>query len=109
MCFQPQHVADLIGAEPKDIVFTSGATETNNMAIKGVARFHGARGGGKKKHVVTTQTEHKCVLDSCRVLQDEGFDITYLPVKQNGVIDLNQLEEAIRPDTCLVTVSRWSL
>lgn len=55
-------------------------------------------------HSITTQTEHKCVLDSCRVLQDEGFDVTYLPVKENGLIDLKQLEEAIRPDTCLVSV-----
>jgi hypothetical protein len=73
-----QHVASLIGANPKDIVFTSGATETNNMAIKGIARFHRKSG---KKHIITTQTEHKCVLDSCRYLQDEGFDVSYLPVQ----------------------------
>ncbi|KAI0362455.1 cysteine desulfurase [Trametes cingulata] len=95
-----KHVADLIGAEPKDIVFTSGATETNNMAIKGVARFH----KDKKKHVITTQTEHKCVLDSCRKLQEEGFDVTYLPVQKNGVIRLEELEAAIRPDTSLVSI-----
>ncbi|GAA6063326.1 hypothetical protein JCM10212_005494 [Sporobolomyces blumeae] len=95
-----KHIADLIGANPKDIVFTSGATESNNMAIKGIARFY----KGKKKHIITTQTEHKCVLDSCRVLQDEGFDVTYLPVKENGVIDLALLEESIRPDTVLVSV-----
>ncbi|EGN95648.1 hypothetical protein SERLA73DRAFT_186789 [Serpula lacrymans var. lacrymans S7.3] len=95
-----QHVADLIGAEPKDIVFTSGATETNNMAIKGVARFHKDR----KKHVITTQTEHKCVLDSCRKLGEEGFDVTYLPVEQNGIISLDALEAAIRPDTSLVSI-----
>ncbi|GBE81692.1 cysteine desulfurase NFS1 [Sparassis latifolia] len=95
-----KHVADLIGADPKDIVFTSGATETNNMSIKGVARFHKDR----KKHVITTQTEHKCVLDSCRKLQEEGFDVTYLPVQHNGVIDLAELEAAIRPDTSLVSV-----
>jgi cysteine desulfurase len=94
-------VADLIGANAKDIVFTSGATEANNMAIKGVARFYGRSG---KKHIITTQTEHKCVLDSCRVLQDEGFDVTYLPVQKNGIIDLDVLESAIRPDTCLVSV-----
>ncbi|KAH9951859.1 cysteine desulfurase NFS1 [Amylocystis lapponica] len=95
-----KHVADLIGADPKDIVFTSGATETNNMAIKGVARFHKDR----KRHVITTQTEHKCVLDSCRKLQEEGFDVTYLPVQKNGVVDLAELEAAIRPDTSLVSI-----
>ncbi|KAI0928955.1 hypothetical protein AcV7_008709 [Taiwanofungus camphoratus] len=95
-----KHVADLIGADPKDVVFTSGATETNNMAIKGVARFHKDR----KKHVITTQTEHKCVLDSCRKLQEEGFDVTYLPVQKNGIVDLAELEAAIRPDTSLVSI-----
>ncbi|OCH92103.1 cysteine desulfurase NFS1 [Obba rivulosa] len=95
-----KYVADLIGADPKDIVFTSGATETNNMAIKGVARFHKE----KKKHIITTQTEHKCVLDSCRKLQEEGFDVTYLPVQKNGIIDLAELEAAIRPDTSLVSI-----
>ncbi|TBU35663.1 cysteine desulfurase NFS1 [Dichomitus squalens] len=95
-----KHIADLIGADPKDIVFTSGATETNNMAIKGVARFHKDR----KKHIITTQTEHKCVLDSCRKLQEEGFDVTYLPVQTNGVIRLEELEAAIRPDTSLVSI-----
>ncbi|OSX65600.1 hypothetical protein POSPLADRAFT_1065307 [Postia placenta MAD-698-R-SB12] len=95
-----KYVADLIGADPKDIVFTSGATETNNMAIKGVARFHKDR----KKHIITTQTEHKCVLDSCRKLQEEGFDVTYLPVQKNGIIDLAELEAAIRPDTSLVSI-----
>jgi cysteine desulfurase len=95
-----KHVADLIGADPKDIIFTSGATETNNMSIKGVARFHKE----KKRHVITTQTEHKCVLDSCRKLSEEGFDITYLPVQQNGLVDLQELEAAIRPDTSLVSI-----
>jgi len=95
-----KHIADLIGANAKDIVFTSGATESNNMSIKGIARFF----KGKKKHIITTQTEHKCVLDSCRVLQDEGFEVTYLPVNEQGVIDLKQFEEAIRPDTCLVSI-----
>ncbi|TFK54651.1 cysteine desulfurase [Heliocybe sulcata] len=95
-----KNVADLIGADPKDIVFTSGATETNNMAIKGVARFH----KDKKRHIITTQTEHKCVLDSCRKLQEEGFDVTYLPVQQNGIVDLAELEKAIRPDTSLVSI-----
>jgi len=73
-----KHLADLIGADSKDIVFTSGATETNNMAIKGIARFHKE----KKRHIITTQTEHKCVLDSCRKLGEEGFEITYLPVQK---------------------------
>ncbi|KAG6854715.1 hypothetical protein C0991_002428 [Blastosporella zonata] len=95
-----KHVADLIGADAKDIVFTSGATETNNMAIKGVARFH----KDKKRHIITTQTEHKCVLDSCRKLGEEGFDITYLPVQQNGIVSLDVLEAAIRPDTSLVSI-----
>lgn len=95
-----KQIADLIAADPREIIFTSGATESNNMAIKGVARFYKA----KKKHVITTQTEHKCVLDSCRVLESEGFDVTYLPVKTNGLIDLQQLEESIRPDTSLVSI-----
>ena len=94
------HVANLIGADPKEIIFTSGATESNNMSIKGVARFYGKN----KKHIITTQTEHKCVLDSCRHLQDEGFEVTYLPVKSNGLIDLEQLEKEIRPDTALVSI-----
>lgn len=99
-------------------MFTSGATESNNIAIKGVARFNKE----KKKHVITTQTvsclvfvvrttscnivfqEHKCVLDSCRKLGEEGFDITYLPVRSNGVVDLKTLEGAIRPDTSLVSI-----
>ena len=85
-------VAALIGADPKEIVFTSGATESNNLAIKGVAGFY----RDKKRHIVTTQTEHKCVLDSCRQLQEEGFDVTYLPVQKDGLVDLDQLRDAIR-------------
>ncbi|KAL2190709.1 cysteine desulfurase [Thermothelomyces heterothallicus CBS 203.75] len=96
------HVAKLIGADPKEIIFTSGATESNNMSIKGVARFFGR--SGKKKHIVTSQTEHKCVLDSCRNLQDEGYEVTYLPVNSNGLIDLDKLRAAIRPDTALVSI-----
>lgn len=95
-----KQVADLIGADPREIIFTSGATESNNMAIKGVARFYQA----KKRHVITTQTEHKCVLDSCRVLEAEGFNVTYLPVQKNGLVDLELLEASIRPDTSLVSV-----
>ncbi|KAL4900805.1 hypothetical protein BDW74DRAFT_161099 [Aspergillus multicolor] len=96
------HIAKLIGADAKEIIFTSGATESNNMSIKGVARFFGR--SGKKKHIITSQTEHKCVLDSCRHLQDEGFDVTYLPVQNNGLINLEDLEAAMRPDTALVSI-----
>jgi cysteine desulfurase len=96
-----EQVAALIGADPKEIFFTSGATESNNMAVKGVASFY----GGKKKHIITTQTEHKCVLASCRRLEvEQGFEVTYLPVKKDGLVDLAQLEAAIRPDTALVSV-----
>uniref|UniRef100_T1GRD9 cysteine desulfurase n=1 Tax=Megaselia scalaris TaxID=36166 RepID=T1GRD9_MEGSC len=95
-------VASLIGADPKEIIFTSGATESNNISIKGVARFYGQ----KKKHVITTQTEHKCVLDSCRALEGEGFRVTYLPVQANGIIDMEHLEKVLveNPDTSLVSV-----
>lgn len=95
-----KHVADVIGADPKEIIFTSGATESNNMAIKGVPRFY----KNTKKHIITTQTEHKCVLDSARHLQDEGFEVTYLPVSTEGLIDLDELRKAIRKDTALVSV-----
>lgn len=94
------HVASLIGADPKEIIFTSGATESNNLSIKGVARFY----KNKKKHIITTQTEHKCILNTCRSLQDEGFEVTYLPVQSNGLIDIKQLEAEIRPDTAIVSV-----
>lgn len=97
-----QHIADLIGADAKEIIFTSGATESNNMSVKGVARFF--KKGGKKNHIITCQTEHKCVLDSCRHLQDEGFEVTYLPVQSNGLIDMEELEKAMRPETCLVSI-----
>jgi len=95
-----KQVADLIGADPREIIFTSGATESNNLSIKGVARFYKA----KKRHVITTQTEHKCVLDSCRVLESEGFRVTYLPVQTNGLVDMKLLEEVMTPDTSLVSV-----
>lgn len=97
-----EHVASLIGADPKEIIFTSGATESNNMSLKGVARFFGR--SGKKNHIITTQTEHKCVLDSCRHLADEGFDITYLPVQNNGLIRMEDLEAAMKPETALVSI-----
>ena len=93
-------VASLIGASSKDIIFTSGATESNNMLIKGIARFYKA----KRNHIITTQTEHKCVLDSCRYLSDQGFEVTYLPVKSDGLVDLDVLRKAIKPTTCLVSI-----
>jgi len=95
-----KEVADSIGANPKEIIFTSGATESNNMAIKGVANFY----KGRKNHIITTQTDHKCVLDSCRYLQQHGWDVTYLPVQKNGLICLDELRAAIRPDTAVVSV-----
>jgi len=97
-----EQVAALIGADAREVVFTSGATESNNMSVKGIARFYGA----KKKHIVTTQTEHKCVLDSCRAMEREGFEVTYLPVaRATGLVDLEELAAAVRPnETCLVSV-----
>ncbi|KAI3405101.2 NFS1 [Candida oxycetoniae] len=95
-----EHIASVINADPKEIILTSGATETNNMAIKGVPRFY----KNTKKHIITTQTEHKCVLDSARHMQDEGFDVTYLPVNKEGLIDIEDLKKAIRKDTILVSV-----
>ena len=95
-----KQVADLIGANPKEIFFTSGATESNNLAIKGVARFYGEQ----KNHIITLATEHKCVINSARDLEQEGFAITFLPVQKNGLVDLNQLESAITDKTCLVSV-----
>ena len=95
-----EQVAALIGANEKEIVFTSGATESNNIAIKGLAHFF----KGKKNHIITLQTEHKCVLESCRSLEQEGFEVTYLPVQQNGLVDLAVLEAAIRLDTVLVSI-----
>ncbi|RKP12316.1 hypothetical protein BJ684DRAFT_21136 [Piptocephalis cylindrospora] len=94
------HVASLIGADPKEIIFTSGATESNNITLKGVSRFYKA----KKNHIITTQTEHKCVLDSARAMQEEGFDVTYLPVQKSGLISLDELKKAIRPETAIVSV-----
>jgi len=95
-----EQVANLIGADPKEIIWTSGATESNNITVKGVGRFYAS----KKKHVITTQTEHKCVLDSCRILESEGIDVTYLPVKSDGLVDMETLEASIRPDTSLVSI-----
>jgi len=96
-----KQVASLINADAKEIFFTSGATESNNIAIKGVARFYGGAG---KNHIITIATEHKCVINSVRDLEQEGFSATFLPVKKDGLIDLNQLENAITDKTCLVSV-----
>lgn len=93
-------VAESIGADPREIVFTSGATESNNLAIKGVAYFH----KDKKNHIITCVTEHKCVLDSCRHLEQEGFEVTYLPVQENGLLNLDDLRKAITPTTLLVSI-----
>ncbi len=95
-----EKVAHLIGANPKEVIFTSGATESNNLAIKGVAHFYRDR----KNHVITCVTEHKCVLDSCRHLEQEGFDVTYLPVRTNGLVDLDRLSDAITEKTVLVSI-----
>jgi cysteine desulfurase len=95
-----EQVAALVGADPREIIFTSGATESNNLAIKGVMRFH----KDQKNHLITCVTEHKCVLDSARHLEMEGVEVTYLPVQQNGLIDLKTLEAAITPKTALVSI-----
>ena len=95
-----ENIADLINATSKEIIFTSGATESNNLAIKGLARFH----KDKKNHIITAVTEHKCVLDSCRNLESEGFKITYLKVGENGLISIEQLQEAITDQTLLVSI-----
>lgn len=95
-----QQVAAILAADPREVIFTSGATEANNLAIKGVAHFY----KDKKNHIITCSTEHKCVLDSCRHLEQEGFKITYLPVKANGIIDLEDLRGAITDQTVLVSI-----
>lgn len=95
-----EQVADLIGATSKEIIFTSGATESNNLALKGIMHFY----GGKKNHIITLVTEHKCVLDSARHLEQEGFKVTYLPVQQNGLVDLELLKNAITEQTALVSI-----
>ena len=93
-------VADLINADPREIVITSGATESNNLAIKGAANFYSKKG----KHIITCKTEHKAVLDTCRELERQGFEVTYLDPETNGLIDLNKLNDAIREDTVLVSI-----
>ncbi len=95
-----KNVAALINADPKEIVFTSGATESDNLAIKGVAHFYHKKG----KHIITCKTEHKAVLDTCRHLEREGFEVTYLDPEPNGLIDLEKLQAAMRDDTILVSI-----
>jgi len=95
-----RNVADLVNADPKEIVWTSGATESDNLAIKGAAHFYKKRG----RHIITSKTEHKAVLDSCRQLEREGFEITYMAPEPNGLIDLGKLEAAMRDDTILVSI-----
>ncbi|MBI1774622.1 MAG: IscS subfamily cysteine desulfurase [Proteobacteria bacterium] len=93
-------VAGIIGADEREIIFTSGATESNNLALQGVAHFY----KDKRNHVVTLLTEHKCVLDSCRHLEQEGFKVTYLPVHQNGLVNLSELEKAVTDKTAIVSI-----
>jgi len=95
-----EHVAALIGADPREVVWTSGATESNNLAIKGAAQFHQAKG----RHLITLKTEHKAVLDTMRELERSGFDVTYLDVQADGLVSLDALTAALRPDTILVSV-----
>jgi len=95
-----KNVASLVNANPKEIIWTSGATESDNLAIKGVAHFYSKKG----KHIITSKTEHKAVLDSCRQLEREGFEVTYLDPEPTGLIDLAKLEAAMRDDTILVSI-----
>ncbi len=94
------YVAELVGADPREIVWTSGATESNNLALKGAAHFY----QGKGKHLITVKTEHKAVLDTMRELERQGFEVTYLDVQEDGLLDLDMLKAAIRPDTILISV-----
>ncbi len=95
-----QYVAELIGADPREIVWTSGATESNNLAIKGAAHFYQSRG----KHLITVKTEHKAVLDTMRELERQGFEVTYLDVQEDGLLNMAALEAAVRKDTILISV-----
>ena len=95
-----RNVAELVNADPKEIVWTSGATESDNLAIKGAAHFYGKKG----KHIVTCKTEHKAVLDTCRQLEREGFEVTYLDPEPSGLIDLEKFQTALRDDTVLVSI-----
>ncbi|ARP94588.1 IscS subfamily cysteine desulfurase [Bordetella genomosp. 13] len=95
-----EEVAKLVNADPREIVWTSGATESDNLAIKGAAKFYAERG----KHIITVKTEHKAVLDTCRELERQGFEVTYLDVQEDGLISLDAFKAALRPDTILVSV-----
>jgi cysteine desulfurase len=95
-----EEVAALVGADPREIIWTSGATESDNLALKGAAQFYKTRG----KHLVTVKTEHKAVLDTMRELERQGFEVTYLDVQEDGLLDLDKLKAALRPDTILVSV-----
>ncbi|WP_321898072.1 IscS subfamily cysteine desulfurase [Paraburkholderia heleia] len=95
-----EQVAALVNADPREIIWTSGATESDNLAIKGAAHFYKSKG----KHIITVKTEHKAVLDTCRELEREGYEVTYLDVKDDGLIDLEAFKAALRPDTILVSV-----
>lgn len=93
-------VADIIGANPREVIFTSGATEANNLALKGISQFY----KDQKRHIVTCVTEHKCILDTCRHLERQGFEVTYLPVQKNGLVDLDTLREAVTDQTLMVSI-----
>ena len=95
-----KHIADLINADPREIVWTSGATESDNLAIKGAAHFYKKKG----KHIITLKTEHKAVLDACRQLEREGFEVTYMEPMSSGLLDLDKLESEIRKDTVLISI-----
>src|SRR5882724_8870962 len=95
-----KQIADLVGATPKEIVFTSGATESNNLAIKGVAEMYAEKGN----HIITAATKHKAILDTCKKLEKEGYRVTYLPLKADGLIDLDMLRESITDKTILISI-----
>jgi cysteine desulfurase len=95
-----EQVAKMINAEPREVIFTSGATESNNMAIKGVGRFF----AGRKNHMIALKTEHKCVLESLKYMQRHDIDVTWLDVNSEGLVDLDEFAAAIRPDTALASV-----
>jgi len=97
-------ISDALNCDPREIVFTSGATESNNLAIKGVAEGYGTGPEAKGKHIITVETEHKAVLDTCEHLESQGFEVTYLSVQQDGLIDIDSLKKAMRDDTILVSV-----
>lgn len=93
-------IAALINADPKEIIFTSGATESNNLALRGIAGFY----GHKKNHIITSVIEHKCILDTCRYLQQQGFEVTYLPVSEKGLVNPQDVRNAIKDTTCMVSI-----